>query len=118
MTIEIPKPLSKRYGNPSDKNVSYYGEGGKTERMRMDNAANSFSNGIGNRGNVVAAPFVRSSSFEFPYNGGIGSINIKIRFEVNAGCWWKCDYNECRRYLSVPVYSCNAAASRTSGEAR
>ncbi|KAK1959917.1 pectin lyase-like protein [Colletotrichum sublineola] len=107
VTISTPEPSPKEEGNPKNNEVSCYNEGGKTEHVRMDSAANSFCNGLRTAGSVLTAPFVRSSSFEFPYNGGIGTISIRIRLDISDGCEWKWDYNECRRYLTVPVDSCN-----------
>lgn len=57
--------------------------------------------------NGLAENYVHSQDLDFPYNGGLGTVTIKVRFEIKPGCDWPYSYDECRQYLKVPVDGCN-----------
>lgn len=106
-TTETPEP-SPREGDPSQNDVSCYDSGENTEHVRMDNAANSFCNIVGdNNGATLRPNFHYAQDFPFSYNGGFGTVTIHISLDVFSGCELEFNYDECRRYLGVPVDSCN-----------
>ncbi|KAH8812142.1 pectate lyase superfamily protein-domain-containing protein [Xylogone sp. PMI_703] len=106
-TATTPTKSPFETGDPMQNEVHCYNSGENTEHERMDNAANDFCNQIGRTNEVLAENFYRSSTFEFPYNGGIGIVEITLSLEIKPGCDWTWDFNECHRYLEVPVDSCN-----------
>ncbi|KAF2271266.1 pectin lyase-like protein [Westerdykella ornata] len=105
--IQEPTPSPYEHGDPMQNEVHCYNSGETTERVRMENAANSFCKGVGEAGDILIENFFQSNEYPFPYNGGIGTVKIKISLEVAEGCVWAYDYDECRRYLRVPTDSCN-----------
>ncbi|RGP71266.1 hypothetical protein FLONG3_7216 [Fusarium longipes] len=36
--------------------------------------------------------------------------HYKVLFQVKEGCLWKADFDECMRYMKVPIDSCNCSA--------
>ncbi|XXH06189.1 hypothetical protein Hte_012635 [Hypoxylon texense] len=67
--------------------LSCYNSGENTEHVRMDNAANSFCNDVGNPGNIAPQEFVHSRGYQFDATGGLGFVT-KIRMEAKEGCEW------------------------------
>ncbi|KAF6824052.1 LysM domain-containing protein [Colletotrichum plurivorum] len=106
---ETPASSPLAEGNPTENKLKCYNGGAKTEHNRLDGAAADFCNGLGHAGDVLKPGFVKTRTFQHNFNGGVGIINIKIRFEIEDGCEWKWDYGECRHYLTIPVDSCNCS---------
>ncbi|KAI1452083.1 glycoside hydrolase family 55 protein [Annulohypoxylon moriforme] len=102
-----PEPSPFEHGDPTKNQLSCYNNGENTEHVRMDSAANSFCNAVLKPGGVAPQNIVVSKSYPFDWNGGIGTVSISIQLEVKPKCEWLYSYNECRKYLSVPVDSCN-----------
>ena len=89
----------------------------------MQNAAKSFCGEIA--GDLLAPNYFHSRTLSFPYNGGIGSVDITISLKIKSGCSFgklsyfnkrdsiissrddKFDTALCLKYLSVPTDSCN-----------
>ncbi|KAG8162100.1 hypothetical protein KVR01_007865 [Diaporthe batatas] len=91
----------------ASKNVrDCYDAGQDTTHVRLDEAINSFCKQIGDPGDVLAAGTVKKANKEPPSNGG-SVVEIVFKLEVKEKCEWSYDYNECVRYLGVPVDSCN-----------
>ncbi|KAI1371648.1 glycoside hydrolase family 55 protein [Hypoxylon crocopeplum] len=101
------EPSPYEHGDPTQNKLNCYNSGENTEHIRMDNAANSFCNSVGDPEVVWPELFAHSMDLAFPDNGGLGFVTIKVRLEVKRDCEWAYDYAECRRYLNVPVDSCN-----------
>jgi hypothetical protein len=53
--------------------------------------------------------FSGTKPYDFPYNGGIGTVEIVISLEIEDNCQWTWNLAECQRYLGVPTNSCNCA---------
>lgn len=127
-TTAISTPSPTYYyneGDPRLNKVSCYGSGENTEGARMQNAAKSFCGEIA--GDLLAPNYFHSRTLSFPYNGGIGSVDITISLKVKSGCSFgklsyfnkrdssissrddKFDTALCLKYLSVPTDSCNCA---------
>jgi hypothetical protein len=123
-TTASPTPSPTYYyneGDPRTNKVSCYGSGENTEGIRMHNAANSFCGDIS--GDLLAPNYFKSIDFPFPYNGGIGSVDITISLKIKPGCSFgrlsyfnkrddlavrdTFDTAACLKYLSVPTDSCN-----------
>jgi hypothetical protein len=73
----------------------------------MDNAAISFCKWIGRAGAILKPLLFRQKTFPFPYNGGFGKVEIAISLKIKESCEWPYDFDQCRKYLGVPVDSCN-----------
>jgi hypothetical protein len=71
----------------------------------MQSAAQSFCNAIEYAD--FKQNYFHTSDQAFDYNGGIGSVTITLSFQINTGCTWVWDNNECLKYFSVPTDSCN-----------
>lgn len=50
----------------------------------MQNAAKSFCNQIAD--DLLAPSYLHSGSFQFPYNGGIGNVDITVSLKIKSGC--------------------------------
>jgi hypothetical protein len=87
--------------------VSCYSSGENTEHDRIDNAVTSFCNILGDKGEAMANNYYYEQDFPFPYNGGIGIIDITISVQVKPSCEWNYTFDDCYRYLEVPANSCN-----------
>ena len=121
-TTDAPTPTSSPFqeGNPVDNQVACYGSGAQTESVRLIAASNSFCNEMKN--DKFGPGYVHTGSYPFPYNGGWESIKVDIQFsipnvvtllgrdEADATEYsWVYNYDECMRYLAVPMNSCNCA---------
>lgn len=119
--VDTPTPEpSPMEGNPKDNAVDCYDGGARTESSRMISASNSFCSSLKNEN--FKPGYVKSGSYPFPYNGGWETIKIDIEFRIPAvdtklglqlrdatTYTWEYDYDECMRYLAVPMNSCNCA---------
>ncbi|KAI8211142.1 hypothetical protein K4K52_011113 [Colletotrichum sp. SAR 10_76] len=101
----IPSPMET--GDPSQNVASCYNSGETTENSRMQNGAASFCRGIAS--DNFGPGYFHSGSYDFPYNGGIGTVQIVISFEIFDDCDWNYSLDECERYLKVPTDSCNCS---------
>lgn len=104
-TIATPEPSPFEQGDPMQNEVECYGSGETTENIRMQNAADSFCEGI--RNDDLIEDYFSSADYPFPYNGGLGTVKITISLEIKENCEWVWNLNECKKYLSVPTDSCN-----------
>jgi hypothetical protein len=104
-TTPTPSPSPSEQGDPMQNQVNCYNSGETTEHVRMDNAATSFCNDIAQ--DAFAENYFRSIDFSFPYNGGLGTVDITISLEIKPKCDWTYNFNECTQYLAVPENSCN-----------
>lgn len=72
----------------------------------MVSAANSFCNSISK--STLKGKLLRSESYPFDYNGGFGSVTIKISLEIlKDTCTFVYDEVTCMKYLSIPTDSCD-----------
>jgi hypothetical protein len=105
-----PPTESPREGNPMTNKVKCFnGLGQKTERVRIVNTISSFCNAIGRRGTVLAANYYKKQTFTLPQGSGTG-VEIVMSILVKDKCQWTWDFDECKRYLLVPVDSCNCGS--------
>lgn len=106
-TTASPEPSPYEHGDPRENDWDCYNSGRTSDHERLDNAANSFCNHLGSSGDVLGENFFRDDSLSFPVSGLSLPLEVVLSLDVFEGCEWQWDYNECRRYLSVPVDSCN-----------
>lgn len=104
-TTSTPTPTATKIGNPMLNEVHCYDSGENTEGDRMHNAARSVCNNIEH--DDFKENYFHTSNQPFDYNGGIGTVTITLSLQINEGCTWVWDYNECLKYFSVPTDSCN-----------
>lgn len=105
--IAQPQPApSPREGDPGQNGVECYGSGQKTEHARLDSTANDFCNEIGKPGVVLDGGFTHQNTWTLPVSTGLG-VKIVVSLDIAQGCQWTWNYDECRRYLNVPVDACN-----------
>jgi hypothetical protein len=105
-----PEPSPKEHADPTKNERKCYDGGQRTTHVRMDGAINSFCNEIGNPGDVLGSGTVKKATKELPSNGGTVT-EIVLKLEVQAGCEWLYNYNQCSKYLHVPVDSCNCGGT-------
>jgi hypothetical protein len=98
-----PSPLAQ--GDARTNSVKCYNSGETTEGERMHNAARSFCGIISK--DELQPKYFRSMHFPFPYNGGIGTVDITISLEIKPRCSFTFSETLCEKYLSVPTDSCN-----------
>ncbi|KAK4144852.1 pectate lyase superfamily protein-domain-containing protein [Dichotomopilus funicola] len=109
-TSTSPEPSPWATGKPEINTVGRYNTGETTENERMQNAAIDFCNSIKPSGsNLVLGPnyFSGTKPYDFPWNGGIGTVEIVISLLIEDKCQWSWNMAECQHYLSVPTDSCN-----------
>lgn len=104
-TSTTSTPTATATGNPTLNVAHCYNSGENTEGERMQNAAKSFCSAIEN--SDFKENYFHSSDQVFPYNGGVGYVTISLSFQINKGCTWAWNSNECLKYFSVPTDSCN-----------
>jgi len=104
-TPPSPSPSPYEHGDARLNKVNCFNSGENTENARMVNAANSFCRGIATLD--LGPGSFNDGEYEFPYNGGVGVVKIKISLEVKKKCEFVYNYNLCKKYLSVPTDSCN-----------
>ncbi|KYK61874.1 Pectin lyase fold/virulence factor [Drechmeria coniospora] len=123
---EPPPPMTSPYeqGDGRTNSVKCYHVGENTEGERMRYAAKSFCQRISDK--TLGPNFFYEDRFKFPYNGGIGRVEIVISLEVKPRCSFgtfyeisaehprghdvaRFDQGLCEKYLSVPTDSCNCA---------
>ncbi|GFP60365.1 glucan 1,3-beta-glucosidase [Trichoderma asperellum] len=119
-----PAPSHYDQGDPRTNSVKCYNSGETTEDIRMQNAAKSFCGDISN--DILGPGYFASKKFPFPYNGGIGIVDITISLQIKPRCSFDTisalsrrdlqgrdnpnfDMTLCEKYLSVPADSCNCA---------
>ena len=104
-----PPKHSPRVGDPTKNKVDCYNAGQRTEHVRLDGAANDFCNELRQfRGDVLGPGSGLQRPFDLPVRSGVG-VRIIISLDVYEDCQWTWNYDECRRYLNVPVDSCDCS---------
>jgi hypothetical protein len=119
-TIDTPEPTASPFeqGNPVDNKVACYGSGAKTESSRMISSSKDFCKSM--EGDTFKPGYVNTKSYSLPYNGGWETIKMDYEFSIPAvgkvfgrdetttiSYTWEYNYDECMRYLAVPMDSCN-----------
>jgi hypothetical protein len=101
-----PSPSPREGGNPQTNHVDCYNSGRATSHDRMYNTISSFCRNLEGQGDLFSPEFEYSFPFELPTESS-GVTVINMRMKVLAGCEWRYNFDECTRYLRVPVDSCN-----------
>ncbi|KAL2669900.1 hypothetical protein Neosp_015066 [[Neocosmospora] mangrovei] len=91
-TSESPTPTLKTPDHSKNRKHCY-DSGQKTNYGSIEAAAESFCH------NVI----------DDDAQGSVRS-NYRLSFEVYEGCGWKANYDECMRYMRVPIDSCDCSA--------
>ncbi|RDA91604.1 hypothetical protein CP533_4653 [Ophiocordyceps camponoti-saundersi (nom. inval.)] len=84
-----------------------YDGGRKSNHDRLDNSIKSFCNSLGKPGDVLKGKHEKERKYEFPYSVGSLAMEIVVSLTMFDGCQWTWNFDECSRYLHVPVDSCN-----------
>lgn len=108
-----PEPTESPYeeADPLKNERKCYDGGRKASHAQLDNAVKSFCNSLGKPGTVFKDSTFKKSLLE-PSNGGGGPrLEMVLQFELFEGCQWNWNFDECARYLHVPVDSCNCDGS-------
>ncbi|KAI3316936.1 glycoside hydrolase family 55 protein [Xylariaceae sp. AK1471] len=105
VTPPRPTPSPLEQGDARTNTVKCYNSDETTEGERMHNAARSFCGIISKDG--LQPGYFRSMHFPFPYNGGIGIVDITISLEIKPRCSFIFSETLGEKYLSVPTDSCN-----------
>ncbi|KAK5659440.1 hypothetical protein OQA88_641 [Cercophora sp. LCS_1] len=109
-----PTPTSRR-AEPSGNEVHCFKSGQTMSNERLQNGRRSACNNIRARAQAESGGRKRQEGVElkggFKYENTFhqsgGQEEIHITFEVFNGCAWTFNMDECLRYLSTPVDSCN-----------
>ncbi|KAH9219718.1 pectate lyase superfamily protein-domain-containing protein [Leptodontidium sp. 2 PMI_412] len=101
ISVEIPEPSPLEHGKTEDNKKKCHNSGMKTSHLRLDNAASSFCKDIAK--DVLKAPYKRTMRYEQPG----GNTAIMVSLKILKECEWPYNYDQCKKYLAVPVDSCN-----------
>jgi len=108
VAIQIPTEIPLIEGDHTNNTVSCYKKGEKTEHGRMESAAKSFCNSISKI--MLKRKMVNSHDYPFDWNGGIGTVTIKISLEIlHDTCEYLYSETSCLKYLSIPTDSCDCS---------
>lgn len=102
-----PIPVAIPIPSPAENTVQCYNSGAKADHVQGDNAINSMCGQLEQVG-VLGSGFYHEFGASFPVNNN-QAIRIDMSVEVLDGCEWIFDSAECRRYLDVPLDSCDCA---------
>jgi len=105
--VQIPVESPRETGLASENVVSCYKFGQKTENARMVNAARDFCQRIAK--DSLIGPVVKSHEVQFDYNGGVGSVKIKMAIDIFDECEFPYTEALCMKYFSVPTDSCDCS---------
>lgn len=105
-TTENPTPTLKT-PDPSKNRKNCYNEGQKTNYGSIEAAAESFCHNVVD--DDAQGPIRSNYRREGKKSPGHG-YHFKVSFEVYEGCGWKADFDECMRYMRVPIDSCDCSA--------
>ncbi|KAH7306164.1 hypothetical protein BKA65DRAFT_485864 [Rhexocercosporidium sp. MPI-PUGE-AT-0058] len=95
-------------GDPAWNDVECYNGGEKTEHVRMESAANSFCDSISK--SSLKKKLKKTGKYPFDYNGGFGTVTITVSLEILYDiCEFIYDEALCKKYLSVPIDSCDCS---------
>lgn len=102
-TSKAAPPLSEP--SPSANDVHCYDSGAKADHDQLDAAINSFCGQLEKVAVLDPGFFYSFSADQNVRNNQV--ITILMSVEVKSECEWRFDSGTCRRYLDVPVDSCN-----------
>lgn len=106
-TSSIPVP------SPMQNTVDCYNSGRKADHARLDSAITSFCNALVSQVREVKQKWMLSLSFPFDLQFGSEAVSLRVDIsaEVFDNCDWKTSFDECQRYLEVPLNSCNCGGT-------
>lgn len=108
-TSTTPTPTPTLDSPDASKNIKHcYGSGQKSNYEAITYAAESFCRDVVNK-NKDNGYYWSNDKLEGKKVPSTG-YHFKLLFSVNEGCLWKADYDECMRYMKVPIDSCNCSA--------
>ena len=108
-TSTTPTPTPTLDSPDASKNVKHcYNSGQKSNYEAITYAAESFCRAVVNK-NKDNGYYWSNDKLEDKETPSTG-YHFKLIFSVNEGCLWKADYDECMRYMKVPIDSCNCSA--------
>ncbi|KAL3593213.1 hypothetical protein FPOAC2_07507 [Fusarium poae] len=111
-TSTTPTPTPTMESPDPSQNIKHcYDEGPKVSHDSITVNAESFCNKVVSK-NKDNGYYWSNDKLEeklLPGGGGRG-YHYKVLFEVKEGCLWKADFDECMRYMKVPIDSCDCSA--------
>ncbi|KAH0427929.1 exo-1, 3-beta-D-glucanase [Colletotrichum camelliae] len=107
--VPVPAPSPLEHGNPINNKNKCYNAGRGADHTRIDNAIKSFCNQLGDEGSVIRDKFHLAKTVEFPRRSGELGLEVVMTFTPKKGCEWTTDFDQCARYLKVPVDSCDCS---------
>lgn len=106
-----PTESPYEHADPMKNKRDCYDGGRKASHEQLDNSIRSFCNSLGKPGTVYKDSVFRKSNLELPNGGGGPGLVVVATFELFEGCEWTWNFDECARYLRVPVDSCNCGGT-------
>lgn len=108
-TSTTPSPTPTLDSPDASQNIKHcYGSGQKSNYEAITYAAESFCRDVVSK-NKDNGYYWSNDKLEGKKTPSTG-YHFKLLFSVNEGCLWKADYDECMRYMKVPIDSCNCSA--------
>lgn len=117
-TTPIQDPVA--VPSPAENKVECYNSGAKATHPQAENAIKSFCNALSASAHgLLGKGFYQSYTAPFDVSNN-QAIQIEMSVELGGDCEWQFDVAECRRYLLVPVDSCDCggAGSKQGGVVR
>lgn len=115
-TTKTPEPtkkpdivIRKAIGRAKDNTKDCYHKGRWTLHDHLSYSIESFCKILGKPGDLFDQKGTIERKFGQNVVPGTLPVEVVVSFHLLDGCEWSYDYNECRRYLHVPVDSCNCA---------
>jgi hypothetical protein len=108
-TTPTPTPTPTMASPDPGQNVNHcYDSGQKSSYGAITAAAESFCRDVVNK-NKDNGYYWSNDKLEGKKLPSTG-YHFKLLFSVNEGCLWKADFDECMRYMKVPIDSCDCEA--------
>ncbi|UZP32215.1 hypothetical protein NXS19_000031 [Fusarium pseudograminearum] len=105
-TTPSPTPTLTK-PDPGQNEKHCYNSGQQSNYEAITYAAESFCRDVVN--DQVQGPVWSNYKLEGKKTPSTG-YHFKLAFQVNEGCVWTANYDECMRYMKVPIDSCNCSA--------
>ncbi|RBR11234.1 uncharacterized protein FIESC28_09118 [Fusarium coffeatum] len=93
--------------DPGQNEKHCYNSGQRSNYEAITFAAESFCRDVVN--DQVQGPVWSNYKLEGKKTPS-GGYHFKLEFHVKEGCIWRSNYDECMRYMKVPIDSCNCSA--------
>jgi hypothetical protein len=110
-TSTTPTPTPTLESPDPSQNIKHcYDDGAKASYDSITVNAESFCRDVVNKNKDNGYYWSNDKLEEKKSPGGGPGYHFKVLFAVKEGCLWKADFDECMRYMKVPIDSCNCSA--------